>query len=91
MKYRVKFTAKFKKDLKNAVKQGKDIEKMYKVIAELASGRTLDISYKDHALTGDFEGSRECHIENDWLMIYALYNDVMVLSLMRLGTHSDLF
>lgn len=91
MKYRVKFTAKFKKDLKNAVKRGKDIEKMYKVIAELASGRTLDISYKDHALTGDFEGSRECHIENDWLMIYALYNDVMVLSLMRLGTHSDLF
>ncbi len=91
MKYRVKFTAKFKKDLKNAVKQGKDIGKMYKVIAELASGRTLDLSYKDHALTGDFEGSRECHIENDWLLIYALYNDVMVLSLMRLGSHSELF
>lgn len=64
---------------------------MYEVIDMLTSGQALDASYKDHALTGEFEGSRECHIESDWLLVYALYNDVMVLSLMRLGSHSELF
>ncbi|MDO4935767.1 MAG: type II toxin-antitoxin system YafQ family toxin [Phascolarctobacterium sp.] len=91
MKYQVKFTSRFKKDIKVATKQGKNLEKMYEVIDMLASGQALDASYKDHALTGEFEGSRECHIESDWLLVYALYNDVMVLSLMRLGSHSELF
>jgi len=91
MKYEVKFTSQFKKDLKLAQKQNKDISKLLEVINKLAEGEILDASYKDHGLVGNYSGCRECHIEPDWLLIYEYVNDILVLMLYRLGTHSELF
>lgn len=91
MKYEIKFTAQFKKDLKLAKKQGKDIEKLFEVVEKLACGEKLDPKYKDHELTGNFRGCRECHIDPDWLLIYEVIGDVLVLMLYRLGSHSELF
>lgn len=91
MKYEVKFTTQFKKDLKLAKKQNKDIEKLFKVIELLANGEKLDFKYKDHDLSGNYKGTRECHIEPDWLLVYEYQNDVLVLMLYRLGSHSELF
>ena len=81
MKYDVKFTSQFKKDLKLAKKQNKNIDKLYAVIETLAEGNTLDPKFKDHELTGNYKGTRECHIEPDWLLIYEIQNDVLVLML----------
>ena len=91
MKYEVKFTTQFKKDLKLAKKQNKDIEKLFEVVELLADGEKLDFKYKDHDLSGNYKGTRECHIEPDWLLVYEYQNDVLVLMLYRLGSHSDLF
>jgi len=91
MKYEVKFTTQFKKDLKLAKKQNKDIEKLFKVVELLANGEKLDFKYKDHDLSGNYKGTRECHIEPDWLLVYEYQNDVLVLMLYRLGSHSELF
>lgn len=91
MKYEVKFTTQFKKDLKLAKKQNKDLDKLFEVIQLLANGETLDLKYKDHDLFGNYKGTRECHIEPDWLLVYEYQNDVLVLMLYRLGTHSELF
>ena len=70
MKYDVKFTSQFKKDLKLAKKQNKNIDKLYAVIETLAEGNTLDPKFKDHELAGNYKGTRECRIEPDWLLIY---------------------
>lgn len=70
MKYKIKFTKRFKKDLKQAKKQGKDIEKLFDIIEKLAEDETLDERYRDHSLTGNYKGTRECHIEPDFLLIY---------------------
>ena len=91
MKYQVIYTNKFKKDLKLAKKQNKDLNKLYKVVELLANGNTLDLSYNDHSLVGDYKDYRECHIESDWLLIYKIKDEKMVLSLTRLGSYSDLF
>ena len=91
MKYEVKFTTQFKKDLKLAQKQGKNIEKLFTVIEKLANGESLEERYRDHDLSGNFKGCRECHIEPDWLLVYEVINDVLVLMLYRVGSHSDLF
>ena len=91
MKYEVKFTTQFKKDLKLAKKQNKDIEKLFKVVELLANGEKLDFKYKDHDLSGNYKGTRECHIEPDRLLVYEYQNDVLVLMLYRLGSHSELF
>ncbi|MDI9470723.1 MAG: type II toxin-antitoxin system YafQ family toxin [Bacillota bacterium] len=91
MKYEVKFTNQFKKDLKLAKKQGKDLNKLYDVIDLLAKGERLEARYRDHALTGDYKETRECHIEPDWLLVYEHIIDVLVLMLYRLGSHSELF
>ena len=91
MKYEVRFTNQFKKDIKLAKKQGKDIEKLFGVIGILANGETLDEKYRDHDLSGNFKGCRECHIEPDWLLIYEIDNDVLILVLNRVGSHSELF
>ena len=91
MKYEVKFTNQFKKDLKLAKKQGKNLDKMYAVIEKIANGESLEEKFRDHNLTGNYSGCRECHIEPDWLLIYELINDVLVLVLNRCGSHSDLF
>ena len=67
MKYEVKFTSQFKKDLKLAKKQNKDLDKLFEVVNILADGGTLDAKYRDHDLSGDYKGTRECHIVPDWL------------------------
>lgn len=91
MKYEVKYTSQFKKDLKLAKKQNRDLDKLFDVINILADGGTLDARYRDHDLSGDYKGTRECHIEPDWLLIYEIRENVLVLMLYRLGTHSELF
>lgn len=91
MRYEVKFTSQFRKDLKLAKKQGKDTEKLFAVIEQLANGEALAERYRDHGLTGDYKGCRECHIEPDWLLIYEIADDVLVLMLYRVGSHAMLF
>lgn len=91
MKYDVEFTNKFKKELKIAKKQNKDLNKLYDVIEKLANGEALDIKYRDHELAGKYKGTRECHIEPDWLLVYEIKDEVLVLILYRLNSHSELF
>ena len=91
MKYDVQFTSQFKKDLKLAKKQHKNLDKLFSVINTLANGETLNAKYNDHDLMGNYKGTRECHIEPDWLLVYEIKDDVLVLMLYRLGTHSELF
>lgn len=67
------------------------LDKLCEVIDILANGGTLEAKYRDLDLTGNYIGTRECHIEPDWLLIYGIYGDVLVLMLYRLGSHSELF
>lgn len=90
-KYIVKPTTQFKKDFKLAMTRSMKIELLEEVIAMLAMGETLPDKHKDHALTGNWVGHRECHILPDWLLIYRIEDEVLVLTLARTGTHSDLF
>ena len=90
-KYIVKPTTQFKKDFKLAMKCSMKIELLEEAIAMLAMGETLPDKHKDHALTGNWVGHRECHILPDWLLIYRIEDEVLVLTLARTGTHSDLF
>ena len=91
MKYEIRFTTRFKKDIKQAKKQGKDIDKLFDLAERLANDEKLEEKYRDHELAGNFKGCRECHIEPDWLLIYEKFGDVLVLMLNRVGSHSDLF
>lgn len=91
MKYEVKFTNQFKKDLKLAKRQNRDLDKLWGAIDVLANGGTLDAQYRDHDLSGNYKGARECHIEPDWLLVYEIHGDTLVLMLYRLGTHAQLF
>ncbi|MBR1599104.1 MAG: type II toxin-antitoxin system YafQ family toxin [Lachnospiraceae bacterium] len=91
MKYVIKPTSKFQKDLKRAKKRGYDISLLTNVIKILADGNALPEKYRDHSLSGVFEGCRECHITPDWLLIYEIVERELVLYLTRTGTHSDLF
>ena len=91
MKYSVKFTTQFKKDLKLARKQGKDLDRLFEAVGILADGGVLDASFCDHALSGKYKDARECHVEPDWLLVYEILDDVLVLMLYRLGSHSELF
>ena len=90
-KYTVKTTSQFKKDFKRAMKRGLNIDLLETVIATLALGEPLPDKNKDHALTGNWIGHRECHILPDWLLIYRIEEEVLILTLARSGTHSDLF
>lgn len=81
----------FKKDLKLAKKRGFKIEHLRDVVNMLASEQKLDEKYRDHGLTGNYNGFRECHVEPDWLLIYRVSRDLLELFLFRTGTHSDLF
>lgn len=81
----------FKRDLKLAKKRGCRMERLRDVINMLACGQTLDEKYRDHGLTGNYSGFRECHVEPDWLLIYRTSQDTLELFLFRTGTHSDLF
>ena len=90
MKYRIVQTTRYKKELKKMLRRGKDIRKIGAVVRMLASGETLPPQYRDHALTGDLAGLRDCHVENDWVLLYSIEGDVLALTLTRTGTHSDL-
>lgn len=81
----------FKKDLKLAKKRGCKMERLREVIHILAHGEKLDEKCRDHGLTGNYSGFRECHVEPDWLLIYRISKDELELFLFRTGTHSDLF
>ena len=91
MKYTLKTTTKFKKDYKRCKKRGYNMNLLENVIDTLLSGEELDDKYYDHPLHGNYEGFNECHIQPDWLLIYRIENDILVLTLSRTGTHSDLF
>ena len=83
------FTDRFKKEYKLAAKRGLDILLLDAVITDPINGVPLNKKHKDHLLTGNFAGCRECHIKPDWLLVYQRGNGVIVFE--RTGTHSDLF
>jgi len=85
------WTSQFKKDYKLAIKRGYRIEELDRVITMLANNLILPVKYKDHELSGTWKGFRECHIEPDWLLIYRVINNDLILTLIRTGSHSDLF
>lgn len=89
-KYTVKATSQFRKDYKPAVRRGPDISPLDEAITLLSTGAVLPDKYRDHALTGNRLGHRECRILPDWLLIYRLRENTLVLTLTRTGTHSDL-
>lgn len=90
-KYTVKLTTQFKKDYKLAIKRGLDIRLLDDVIAALSMGLPLPEKNRDHALTGNWAGHRECHILPDWLLIYRIDDGILVLTLSHTGSHNDLF
>lgn len=90
MKYGVRKTSRYKKSLKKMLKRGKDIKKLTNVVLKLANGEQLPPQYKDHSLSGDLAGLRDCHIENDWVLLYEIKDNLLILSLADTGTHSDL-
>ena len=91
MKYTVKFTSKFKRDYKLAIKRGYPIKLLEETISLIANGKTLPEKYMDHALSGNWTAYRDCHIQGDWLLVYRIEDDVLILTLARTGTHADLF
>lgn len=90
MKYDVQRTASFKRDFKKIIKRNYDITLLKEIIIKLANGEELPEKNRDHALTGSWAGFRECHIQPDWLLVYKIVENTLVLSLTRTGTHSDL-
>ena len=91
MQYELILTGKFKKSLKLAKKRGLDLKLLDKVITMLQNDVPLEEKYRDHELKGRYQGFRECHIQPDWLLIDLKENDVLTLTLVDTGTHSDLF
>ncbi len=85
----IRYSAKFKKDSKNCIKRNYNMELLQEVIAILLIPAPLPPKYKDHRLTGEYSGYRECHIQPDWLLIYRVVGNV--LQVFRMGTHADLF
>jgi mRNA interferase YafQ len=82
-------TSRFKEDLKRQIKRGKDLGKLKEVVGWLVEGEPLPTKNQDHALTGNWISWRDCHLEPDWLLIYKLLPDELILG--RTGSHSDLF
>ena len=91
MKYDLMLTGKFKKGLKLAKKRGLDIKLLEDIVDKLQNGIPLEKKYCDHELQGKFKGFRECHIQPDWLLMYLIEDDVLTLTLVDTGTHSDMF
>jgi len=87
----LKTTSRFRKDYKLAKKRGLDLSLLETVIDTLLSEKPLDPKYKDHALTGDYVGFRECHILPDWLLLYSIHQETHILMVSRTGTHANLF
>ena len=87
----IKYHTMFKKDYKRIKKRGYDISRLEKIVELLANEVPLPEQFKDHNLSGNYNGFRECHIAPDWLLIYQVNNNELVLVLSRTGSHSDLF
>ena len=87
----IKYETTFRKDFKRIVKRGYDIRLLEKVIEILASGNSLPEKYRDHSLNGFYKDCRECHITPDWLLVYQINDNELILYLTRTGTHSDIF
>ena len=87
----IKTTSKFRKDLKLAKRKGLNLTLLQEVVDNLAAGKNLDENHHDHALMGNWATFRECHIQPDWLLIYKISRDTLILTLARTGSHSDLF
>jgi len=90
-KYQLQVTDQFKQDLKRCKKRGLPMEKLWEVIGRLLNGETLEDKYHAHILTGDRKGQWECHIEPDWLLIWVVHDERLILVMLNTGTHSDLF
>ena len=90
-KYKFSSTSVFDRQYKKMKKRGYDLSLLQQVIEMLQDGTTLPAKYKDHALTGNWKDHRECHITPDWLLIYRMIEDRLMLVAVRTGTHSDLF
>lgn len=90
-KYTVRATSRFKKSVKRLTKHRKDSQKLKDVVEILAKGESLADSYKDHPLVGKWIGHRELHIESDWLLIYKIEENILILELVDTGSHADLF
>ena len=84
-------TTQFRKDLKRINKRGKDLSLLKDVLQTLREEQALEEKYHDHALTGNYIGFRECHIQPDWLLVYAINKEALILTASRTGSHSDLF
>jgi len=89
--YAIEYSTKFKKDYKTCQKRHLDISSLQSIIVKLANAQTLDFNHFDHKLSGEYSDCRECHIKPDWLLIYKIDENQHVLSLVRTGTHFDLF
>ena len=88
--YEIKQTTQFKKDYRLAIKRGQKLSLLEDIVLLLADGKELPSKNHDHALVGNWTGFRECHITPDWLLIYKIDEEILVLTLTRIGTHSDL-
>ena len=88
---KIRYSSRFKKDFKAIVKRGYDVKLLEEVLNLLVQEKALPQKYLDHPLTGNYAGHRECHITPDWLLIYKIEKDILILSLTRTGTHSDQF
>ena len=89
--YKIVYTNRMKKDAKSMKKRGKDMNKLVNVLSLLVNGVPLPAQYRDHSLTGNLHDFRECHIEPDWLLMYQIYQDTLILSATATGSHADLF
>lgn len=89
-KYDLAVTAQFRKDYKLAKKRGLKMEALAEIVTLLAKGEALPEKNRDHSLSGNWIGHRKCHVLPDWLLIYRIEENVLVLTLTRTGTHSDL-
>jgi mRNA interferase YafQ len=90
-KYTITRSTKFRRQFKKLIKRGYSEELFQTVVTRLANGESLPPKYRDHALQGNYSGYRECHITPDWLLVYKIEANVLILVLHRTGTHSDLF
>ena len=89
--YKIFYTNRMKKDVRQMKKRGKDISKLLHVLELLQTGVSLLEKYNDHALNGELKDFRECHIEFDWLLMYQIFEDTLILSATATGTHRELF
>ena len=91
MKYGIERSTKFRRQFRQLIKRGYDKALFQEVVDMLAEGKPLPAKYRDHALHGNYNGYRECHITPDWLLVYKIKANILILVLHRTGTHSDLF